>query len=54
MSEEDWIEMARQKVVAALGEISEDTDLFTVLDLAAVRIKRLQKELNELKENNEI
>jgi hypothetical protein len=43
---DELLEKARLKLVQTIGEISEDTDVFTALTLAEVRIRRLQSELD--------
>ena len=43
---DELLEKARLKLVQTIGEISDDTDLFTALTMAEVRIRRLQSELD--------
>jgi len=44
---DELLEKARLKLVQTIGEIPEDTDLFSVVTHAEVRIRRLQAELDD-------
>lgn len=48
MSDAEWIEKARVELLGVLGELSNEADAFTVMNIAAVRILRYEKEISQL------